>query len=56
VERWGARQRHADRKISYPLAGDKRRLDALVYDCNTPQKHVLWSEIDLLTADSVGTG
>jgi transposase len=34
---------------------DIRRLEALVQDRNTPQKHVWQAEIVLLTADGVGT-
>ena len=34
---------------------DIRRLEALVQDRNTPQKHVWRAEIVLLTADGVGT-
>ena len=34
---------------------DRRRLQALVNDGNTPQKHVWRAEIVVLTADGVGT-
>jgi Homeodomain-like domain len=34
---------------------DIRRLEALIQDRNTPQKHVWRAEIVLLTADGVGT-
>jgi transposase len=36
-------------------SADIRRLEALVQDRNTPQKHVWRAEIVLLTADGVGT-
>ncbi|VFU07794.1 protein of unknown function [Methylocella tundrae] len=34
---------------------DRRRLDALVADRNTPQKHVWRARIVLLSADGIGT-
>ena len=42
--------------ISFTLSdGDRRRLDAIVADRNTPQKHVWRARIVLLSADGVGT-
>ena len=46
---------HAHRDIHRRLAADRGRLQALVKDRNTPQKHVWRAEIVLLTADGVGT-
>jgi hypothetical protein len=36
-------------------SADIRRLEALVQDCNAPQKHVWWAEIVLLTSDGVAS-
>ena len=36
-------------------AADRERLEAIVADRNTPQKHVWRARIVLLTADSLGT-
>ena len=42
--------------ISFDLsASDRARLEALVRDRNTPQKHAWRAEIVLLSADGVGT-
>jgi len=42
------------KSLSVP-SNDIRRLEALVQDRNTPQKHVWRAEIVLLTAEGVGT-
>ena len=42
--------------ITFTLGeADRRRLDALVADRNTPQKHVWRARIVLMSADGVGT-
>jgi hypothetical protein len=42
--------------ISFTLSvPDRRRLEALVTDRNTPQKHVWRARIVLLSADGLGT-
>jgi hypothetical protein len=38
-----------------PSAADRARLEAIVADRNSPQKHVWRARIVLLTADSLGT-
>jgi hypothetical protein len=36
-------------------AADRRRLEAIAGDRNSPQKHVWWAEIVLLSGDGLGT-
>ena len=42
--------------VTFQLSpGDRARLDKMVADCDTPQKHAWRSQIVLLSADGIGT-
>jgi hypothetical protein len=46
---------NAQGDIDHGHAAARVRLDAIVRDCNSPQKHVWRARIVLLTADGLGT-
>jgi hypothetical protein len=47
---------HAQASHVDPSAADRARLEAIVANWNSPQKHVWRARIVLMTADSLGTG